>query len=399
MKKVKFIVCSILVISLTSCSIFKNKKLLKIGSFGQASFMSELPFLFIDNQIIIEVEIDNKAYNFIFDSGAEGSIISSGLTSELELKQESSIRAEGVHKSKRIGLYVLEEIKLSSVPFLELLCIEQDLFAITCDFPIHGLIGNNLMKKANWKIDYQNKIITFWDNKREVLQPPNSEIIEFKHEGHSNATINLTVDNIQKEFTFDTGSSSSIKANYSLFKDLGLDGSTGECAIGMSTSIGLYGPKTNKNFRRKISTLSIGGKDIENRIISFAENGSYLIGNKFWKNYVLTIDWKKSVIYLEKNKEETPDILRTFQYYFFPDFENETFSIKSYWTSHSSYQPIHPNNEVVAIENYQAGGGIDFCDFYINSLPLLLKKDTLEIEVNENGKKKKIKLQKEVLIK
>ena len=41
---------------------------------------------------------------------------------------------------------------------------------------------------------------------------------------------------------------------------------------------------------------------------------------------------------------------------------------------------------------------MDFCDFYTNSLSPLLKRDTLNIELNENGKRRKIKLQKEVLI-
>jgi len=388
---------------MSGCSILKNKKLLKIGSFDEELFKTELPFKLINNFIVIEAEIDNGKYNFILDTGAEVSVISLEVVSDLGLKKESSIEVfDSGEESSIINMYVVDQIKFNTTSYSELLCLGvnfkvfQDLFK--CDIPIHGLIGNRLMRKAAWKIDYKNKIITLWKNKEEIIQPPNSSIVEFEKTTSGNGEINVKMYNSNKKFTFDTGFNGFIKADLSFAQNFASEKKEGAYAKGVSTTVSLHGSQTSEQLKQKIPTLSIGGTIVKNEIVEFEEKSSYLIGNIFWKNYIVTIDWKNSLLYLENTGKNNPHSFESFQYEIDYDIPNKTLSIKDYWTSHSLYQPIDANNKIVSIEGLQINKEIKFCDFLNVSLPKLLKKDKLLIEIIENGKLKSILLKKELLI-
>lgn len=396
---------------LTNCSFFKNKKLLRVGSFEQESFSTELPFKLIHDFIVVEVTIDEKAYNFIYDTGAEVSAITPELTSVLGLKKESSISVSGSNNSsERLNLFILEKLKLNNTGFTNLLCVESELNTVVrflegfrCGVKLHGLIGNNLMKKATWKIDYENEIITFWDNNRNVAPPANSSKIPFEHAEYKNPKINVKIDSMSGKFTFDTGSGGYIDADKSLAPLTLSKTNAGKYAVGVGTSISINNTKTFELLKQKIPIINLGGEILKERIISFEENGSNLVGNKFWKNYLVTIDWKNSVIYLENRVKEEPATYKAYQYGISKDFTNRSLSILEYWTSHPYYKPIHPNNEILSIENEPIKDQFinldDFCDFVKTRLPQYLKKDTLQIEILENGKRREVQLIKEVIIK
>lgn len=403
MKTIKLLLLVFLALGLGNCSILKNKELLNIGSFEQEHFKTELPFKLINNHMFIEVEINDKRYNFVFDTGAEVSLLPPDLIAELGLKKESSIKVTGSNKSsKRINLYVLDKIKLNNTAFLNLLCAESDFNdfqnIFQCNIPVHGFIGNNLMRNAAWKIDYKNKMITFWDNNKKVVQPENSSIIHLELRQSGNAKINITIDSIGQQFSFDTGFNGYIVSDFSFSKKIDLRKEVGKYAEGKSTTISLYNAKTKKQLVHKIPDMSIGGILLKEKIISFEENSSHLIGNKFWKNYTLTIDWKNSLLYLENYMEDKADSFTAFQYKIAYDIPSKTLSIKDYWTSHSLYKPIDPNNKIISVEGFHLNNDLDFCDFLNNDLPNLFKMKKLNITIVENGKEKEITLEKEVLI-
>ncbi len=406
MRILRLFLFSFLITSISACSILKNKKILKEGTFQQDSFITELPFRLISNLIVFEVSIDGNLYNFIFDTGAEVSLISPELVSELNLKRESSISVKGSNNnSKRINLYFLDDIMMNDVGFEKLLCAESDLNAQLADFEefgcgtrIDGLIGNNLMKKATWKIDYQNNTITFWDVSRTVIPSSKHDTIPIEFTELGNPNIEVRMNDYEGEFLFDTGFGGLMEANMSVLKKTGVKSEAGKSATGVGLSVSIHSIQTVEEVKQKIPEVVMGDRLVRDMIVSFEENGSNLIGNRFWKNHIVTIDWKKSMLFIEDIKESHKKSLQDFQYGIMANIREKTLSIKSYWTSHSSYEPIDSENEVVAIEHYQIADIVDFCDFLKTELPDLLQSNTLQMVVIENGKKRIVQMKKEVLI-
>ncbi len=150
---------------------------------------------------------------------------------------------------------------------------------------ISGIIGNNLMRKSKWQIDYVKKVIRISNktDKFEGLQ--NAKKIELNNKDWGLGYVDIELNNQKHKFIFDVGSSGEFTANFSFVKFL----------KEKDTVI----QQDKQNFL--VEKIKIGEIDLHNKSITLEKYASSLIGNAFFENYVLTIDWEKNILFLNQN--------------------------------------------------------------------------------------------------
>ena len=394
-----------LFLSVSSCGILKSRKIQKQGTLDQKEFMMEIPFEYINNLIIVEATINKKQYNFIFDTGAPWAVIDTKFKDEINPKiRFSSKVGDSSSKSKMMQFFNLPPLKIGDLEIKELGALSADLSGFGdlagCDKTIHGLLGNNLFRKAKWKIDYQNKTIQFTDDISNLKVDKNAIAIAMKCGKRGNGYIPLEFNGIKKNFTFDTGCNSKINANIKLFDELKAAGKNLEYVEKEGLIISLHGKNAVKFYTPIIDKIEMGNQTFENIIPSFRKNSSNLIGNVFWENFIVTTDWSNCTVYLSPVEEMQPDTIKAFEYGFAPNYSTSSLNIVSKSLSHPTRFEGAMNAKVLKID------GVDltkldedgFCDFIAQDLKTITKKEKLDLLILADEKEKTIQLHRAQLL-
>jgi predicted aspartyl protease len=122
---------------------------------------------FVLDEMLIPVTINGKTYHFIFDTGAV-TIVSPELVVELGLKPVTSnevIDAAGIKTQEKI--FMIEAVELSGVTFSKIGCASKsfDSFSTALCRKVDGLLGTNIMRLGNCKIDYNTHSVTLSTDK------------------------------------------------------------------------------------------------------------------------------------------------------------------------------------------------------------------------------------------
>jgi len=65
-----------------------------------------------------------------------------------------------------------------------------------------------------------------------------------------------------------------------------------------------------------IQNLNLPNLNLSNQIVKFNKNKSSLVGNKFFENFVLSIDWDNKMLYLCPQNKVKESTLNTYKYLF-----------------------------------------------------------------------------------
>ncbi|TYB72488.1 pepsin/retropepsin-like aspartic protease family protein [Bizionia myxarmorum] len=158
MKNLKrLLLISLFFISL-SCSVTKHQKK---GTVLPEKFNYETEFTTIQTVMIIPSKINGISKNFIFDTGAQFSAIHRDSTIG------SLINVGGVsERSIKAGSEIVESFKIGSVEFLGTIAVNFDMTGLKEQIPnFGGIIGQPIIEKANWLIDYPNKKLCITNKK------------------------------------------------------------------------------------------------------------------------------------------------------------------------------------------------------------------------------------------
>ena len=139
-----------------------RKQLSKKGYVKQKEYFVEIPFNYANKHIYIEVVISGKKYNFVFDSGYEVTTIDSNIAKEIQYKIIKEVSLSGSSfADQKVTLVELPNIAIANLDFEETYALLQDLSFTKnpATQKIDGIIGNNLMRKSKWQIDYVQKVI------------------------------------------------------------------------------------------------------------------------------------------------------------------------------------------------------------------------------------------------
>ena len=265
-----------------------RKQLSKKGYVKQKEYFVEIPFNYVNKHIYIEVVISGKKYNFVFDTGYEVTTIDSNIAKEIQYKIIKEVSLSGSSfADQKVTLVELPNIAIASLDFEETYGLLQDLSFTKkpATQKIDGIIGNNLMRKSKWQIDYVQKVIRISSKIENFKNLPTAKKIELNNKDWGLGYVAIELNNQKHQFLFDLGSNGEFTANHSFVKFLKEKDTLLQ--------------QEKQTF--PVGKIKIGEIELNDKSITLEKRAGSLLGNAFFENYLLTIDWDKNILYLNQN--------------------------------------------------------------------------------------------------
>lgn len=276
MYKQLFLIIILLNLTGTNCFSQKKEQFSKQGVVKTKDYLVEIPFHYVNKHIFIEVLIDNKKYNFLFDTGYELSAIDQDIATEINYHLKKEIEISGsLIAAEQVRLVELPKITISTISFENTYGVLQNLSLIKSNYDslkVAGVIGNNLIRKANWQIDYKNKVIRISDRMDQFVVPKTAHVVRMSKQKWGISYVDLFIDSKKHPFIVDLGSN-------------------GRFTSGLTKS-----DSTNRKIIAQ--KVKIGDLELYEQTISLEKGASSLIGNAFFQDYLLTMDWNNNQLYL-----------------------------------------------------------------------------------------------------
>ncbi|MBD0402893.1 retropepsin-like aspartic protease [Flammeovirga sp. EKP202] len=299
----KYISLLFILLSLSSCHFNKLYHLMKKGELISEDNQITIPFETRMGLIIIKVMINGKKYDFLVDTGAMN-VISIEMAEEYQFKKKHKISASDSQNNKQNAFfYEIPELFIENFSFKNTNCIALDIYDEKLNFSclgVDGIIGSNLMKEGIWQIDYQKEEITIYKNNT-PLDLSAYDSIRFSSDDQFNPIVPINIHGATSTLKVDTGSNGYLRLNgkymESVLKKDSLEFITSQ--YGSITS-GIFGKGKNQTKKfYKADSLLLGDYLCQDFIIGFQEKGSHLLGNRFFANYNLVINWQKKMLYIK----------------------------------------------------------------------------------------------------
>jgi len=392
MKRYKIVLLALIILLTSSCKVAKYQKQ---GTLVSQNFYKEIPFQYIQDLIIISVEIDSKKYNLALDTGAEVIALDKSIADQINFKSLSKSKVNTTTKTTRGILFAeLPRIEIDGIQFDKTVTVFMDFSslsdAIGC-IDVHGLLGNNVMRKAHWQIDYQNQVIRITDDFSNLKYSKDAHRLKMNSGTHGNIYFDLKIAGVNTTCTFDTGYNGKFKINKTeLLKNL--NHKTIEGTLGANASGATIG-KSNTALVKKLQVEDI---TVYDQIVEFRKGSSSLIGNGFWEHYNLTIDWKNDELIMEPKVEIEKDELFFFELTPSPDFTNGTVNIIRRISGNQNHSDIVLGTQILKINDYDVShfSETDLCDFWNNKWKEIKKEDSLKMLILEDNKERLITVDK-----
>jgi hypothetical protein len=134
------------------CSV---KRIQKKGDVQPSSFHSKLTFETHKTLIVLKANINGETKNLIFDTGADLSLI------QRDSLIGNTSKFSGASKRKmKLGNEIVPLIEIGEAKFLNTYALNGNMVGLKEKIPnFGGLIGQSIISKANWLIDYPNNVI------------------------------------------------------------------------------------------------------------------------------------------------------------------------------------------------------------------------------------------------
>lgn len=302
----------LLLMVLSSCKPFQILKLMSSADVEQINFDRTIDFDYVNKHLFIDIEINGKLYKFLFDTGWEITGLDERLIDEFDFKPSTKIKATGsAIETYKMQFGTIPNLKIDNVLFEKVGVGIHNMDHINERYTqygkIDGVIGTNILKNANWQIDYVNQKIRFTNDFSNLKIAANSDTIQLSPRVKSKwglKKIKVNLDGYIVPFIFDTGSSGAFTMNNSHID------SVNEAKIDQGRLKGL----TKEEIENYLEMESAFGKDdvsstliaeikldkflLKNQTLRFEPKVSSLVGNDFLENYLVTILWEANKLIL-----------------------------------------------------------------------------------------------------
>lgn len=396
---------SVVLVLMSSCFMSKTVQLAKGGELKSTSVYKEFDFEYFKGMIYVPVQINDKTYNFIFDSGAFMNVISIELAAELNLEEgtTSNVKSSSGRKQES-GFVELPSLLIDGVEFTKTGTIIQDLAGLNLFLGCHaidGIIGNNLMRKGNWQIDYENEKIRFTDQADKLTFSEEAFFIPLTKKKWGNKLLPVTINGEENYYTFDTGFSGFIQNDSKFLNKLESNNSTLTKASSKGIlSADLFGATYSETKYVFVDDFELEGIKIQNSKMKFKDDASSLIGNLFFEHYQLTMDWQNNRLILDPKKVVEIDTLDVFELIIAPDYNKNKLEVKGVWLDHELAESIEIGSVITKIDGEDVSNFTkeELCNYWDVEWIEINKREELSIEVEFNELKQMVRLKKQVLL-
>ncbi|MCC8358924.1 retropepsin-like aspartic protease [Salinimicrobium sediminilitoris] len=310
MKIVKVFIYLVTLILINSCSLSKAAKYFKEGKTEQENYKVTFPFEMEKGWIIVPVEIKNKTYRFLLDTGTP-TLVSKELAESLNMKVIDSVNASDVYNKSQQNKYArIETIGIGTIDFIETVALINDFNAtpMWASLNVDGFIGASLMQHAVWDIDFDQKQITITDNESKLNLP--KEVIENKLfigvAGLPSIAAKINGEKIWN-FPVDLGYNGDIVIPFSEFKKQTENGEISDFKKLNTQSVGIYGKENaaRESYTGIINEIGFGNSTLKNEKVYSEQYLSRRFGLDFFRNYRVILNWDSKKIKLIESKETT----------------------------------------------------------------------------------------------
>ena len=283
----------------SSCNYFQNVTLLTQGRPQERNFHETFPFHFERGLIILDVQVsdDPATYPFLFDTGAFNSKISAELAGPLGLPVKAiKENSDSQGNVRTIEVVQIDSLNLGNLTFLNIGAgkIDWDSAVPTPCLAEGGILGGNLIKLANWQIDFATQTITASSEPFSVSEE--AIRLRFTHPTLS-GTPELVLEVDGRDLSpvlLDLGSNGSLRLPHSIHD--AFDDTPGLSLID-ATSAGIYGTSVDSVMIRPLPITL--GEDRFTAPVRFEGSGEGLLGTEILQHYRVTIHYGKDEIFLE----------------------------------------------------------------------------------------------------
>lgn len=136
---------------------------------------TEIPFQWVNNLIILELNVNGTLLHFILDSGVNESLILNLDNKELDLHQSQTITFSGLGKGGSVqGLATYQNLVQIEQTFVDtnhtfFVMLQEDFqFIQHLGLPVHGVIGYEFFKNHVIAIDFERQKIKLFDHLEDV---------------------------------------------------------------------------------------------------------------------------------------------------------------------------------------------------------------------------------------
>ncbi|MFY0253011.1 aspartyl protease family protein [Chitinophaga sp. 30R24] len=266
-----------------------------------------IPFQLIDKHVIIPVLASGSTdtLHFIFDSGAETTVLHSGTANKLHLKSAENAYMSGINNTiVKTPLATINALYLQGqrMPYVKA-CLED----LSINGPIDGIIGVALMKSFIVKIDHQHQqLILYKPGKTPIGNT--GRLLHFQL-NFTTPVIDATIQlgdgrKLAGHYHITTGGDYGILFNWPYVDKYKLN----TLLPTINTDRVQDMVKVLYYINSSIPVLEVGGHNIHHTPVSYSKDIDDLgvfteiagsIGYDIWKDFTLTINYSKKEIYVE----------------------------------------------------------------------------------------------------
>ena len=271
----------------------------------------EVPFVFDHNEILVRVRIGkHEPVTMMLDTDSDPSSInlSFAQSNGLKLREIHGQITGGGSERPKVYLTRLEGVELGSVKARDLQAVAIDLSKIQnrLGIQVQGVLGHDFLAGRVLQIDYPAKVLRFYRSSSALPSAQDVQAVFPFRVGKDGDILldGVTINGKSVRATFDTGSDGTFALTPAAVETLGLTEATlhGQ----PDTSDGYKG--TVQSTRGKIDRIGIGSMEVVSPEVVFWAKGAgrderpweLNIGNAFLKAYILTLDYPRKLIMLQK---------------------------------------------------------------------------------------------------
>lgn len=360
----------------------------------QQDFYDEIPFEYKNELIVIKVKIKDKVYDYIFDTGGYNTI-SDMIQTQNNYQVLTNLTVGSSNQlKKKVNLLRVDSLTIGQLGFTALGAIQMDLNSPTLKCTATGgLIGASIIKNYVWRLDYPNKKIIVTNNPDKISGLKNAIKLPVTFSKTLMPFVDVKINGKAHKFMIDLGST----GKFSMTEEAALK-SAGNGTIYEKTGAeteGVNGATAQLVKTFQAADVELKGIKFVNQPVLFTKTETdNLIGNQLIKDYILTLNFKDSELYISPIR---PDGLTTGWESFGMTlgYKDGAVVVKTLDKGLSAEKAgLQLNDKVVEIDNQKIAVQTE-CDFMTYFKELLSSKTSLDLTILRGDKTLQVTIAKE----
>ena len=266
-----------------------------------------VPFIYSHKEIVVKASVNGgEPVDFLFDTGATQTLIDRRMAAESLLDRQAGMNMNAAGGSFYGQATDIARLNLGelSIPNVQGVIVDLSAHARQLGKPIAGVLGVNILNRFAVTIDYGKSQITFRDFAN-YKAPVGANVIPFNDK--KGPVIKIQINGKEEvPCLVDTGAAFNNLPGVTAKKYLGTQRPRYTEGVGVDGrpvrlgTLQINSVKIGTGIVRDVAfTYSVDPDPVRKGILASSSNG--ILGNPFWQNFVMTIDYRMRQLILQAN--------------------------------------------------------------------------------------------------